>query len=271
MTVGRVARWVLTSVLAFSVTFPVLWMVLTSLKRRSEAVTWPPTFWPEQLLWTNYVEVWQTGAFFRWMLNSVIVSGGVVAGTLVLGIPAAFAFARLRFVGKEAMFFLVLATLMVPGELLLLPEFVILSRLGWIDTYFALIVPFMVNGFAIFLLRQFFQTIPRSIEDAAIIDGCSPIQLMYRIYVPLALPAVGVAAFMAFLGSWNSYLFPLVVTRSEEMRTMTVGLSLFTQEHGTDWPLLMTASTIIALPPVIVFLIFERRIVDALSIGGATD
>lgn len=235
-------------------------------------MTWPPTFWPERLLWTNPVEVWQTGAFSRWMLNSVIVSGGVVAGTLLLGIPAGFAFARLRFVGKkEVLFFVVLATLMVPGELLVLPEFVILSRLGWIDTYLALIVPFMVNGFAIFLLRPFFQTIPRSIEDAATIDGYSPLQLMTRIYVPLAHPAVGVAAFMAFLGSWNSYLFPLVVTRSEEMRTMTVGLSLFTQEHGTNWPLLMTASTIIALPPVVVFVIFERRIVDALSVGGAMD
>jgi multiple sugar transport system permease protein len=258
-------RDVLKGILILLVLFPIVWMLLTAVKERSAAVAWPPEVLPSRWLWSNFLLVLEAGPFARWFLNSVVVSASVVLGNLLLGTPAAYAFARMRFRGKEPLFFLVLATLIVPGELIILPEFIILNRLGWIDTYFALTVPFLVNGFTIFLLRQFFETVPRSLEDQATIDGANRVQLMVHVFVPLSASGIAVASFLAFLGSWNSYLYPLIATRSEAMRTMTVGLSLFRQEYGTHWPLLMAASTIIAFPPIIAFVFMERTVVDALG------
>jgi multiple sugar transport system permease protein len=255
-------------VLGFSIAFPLLWMVITSLKARPEAVSWPPSLLPATWQWANYVRVWNAGSFDRWLINSMIVAVAVSIGNVAIGAPAAYAFARLRFPGKDIAFSAVLATLMIPGELTLIPTFVLLAQLGWIDTYLALIVPFLVNGYSIFLLRQFFESIPQAIADSATIDGAGAWTTLWSIFLPMARPALAVAVFFSFLGSWNAYLFPLITTRSEHMRTMTVGLSLFRQEFGTDWPLLMGAATLIALPAVLGFLLVERHLTDALTLTG---
>jgi multiple sugar transport system permease protein len=241
-------------------------MVLTSLKSSHEAVTWPPDLLPSVWRWSNYAEVWRAGSFGRWLFNSLAVATAVAIGNVALGGPAAFAFARLRFPGRNLLFFSVLATLMIPGELTLIPVFFILSRLGWINTYLALIVPFLVNGYSVFLLRQFFEGIPESITDAATLDGAGPVRLFWSVALPMARPAVAVSMFLSFVGTWNSYLYPLVVTRSVQMRTITVGLSLFQQEYGSNWVLLMGAATIIAAVPVVAFLIVERHLTDALTV-----
>ncbi|WP_179872153.1 carbohydrate ABC transporter permease [Microcella indica] len=254
--------------LAVIVLFPVLWMLLTALKPQDEAISWPPSILPQTWDWENFGEVLARGEFARWFLNSAIVAIATVLGNLFVGIPAAFAFARMRFRGKNALFLLVLASLMIPGEVLLVPLFVLLSEWGWIDAYPALIVPFIANAFVIFLLKQFFETIPRELEEAAIIDGAGPLRVLRHVVVPLALPAIAVSSFFTFLGSWNSYLYPLVVTRSMEMRTVTVGLSLFTDEVGTDWPLMMAASALVAAPAIVVFLVIERHLKNTMAMSG---
>jgi multiple sugar transport system permease protein len=254
--------------LAIGVAFPIIWMFLTSLKTQPEAIAWPPTILPHGWEFGNYLLVQKAGPFLRWYINSIVVAFSIIIGNLLFGIPAAFAFSRANFPGRNALFFVVLITLMIPGEVLLLPIFILLSKLGWVDTYPALIVPFLVNGFIIFLLKQFFDTIPRALEEAAIIDGCGPIRLLRYVFIPLSVPALVVCSFFTFIGSWNSYLYPLIVTRTETMRTVTVGLSLFKDEYGTNWPLLMTASTLIALPAIIGFLFIERHLKDTMAISG---
>lgn len=254
--------------LAVIVLFPVIWMLLTALKPQDEAVAWPPSILPQTWDWENFGAVLVAGDFARWFLNSAIVSIATVLGNLVVGIPAAFAFSRMRFPGRNILFMLVLASLMIPGEVLLIPLFVLLSSWHWIDEYPALIVPFIANAFVIFLLKQFFQTVPRELEEAAIIDGAGPFRVLRHVVLPLALPAIAVSSFFTFIGSWNSYLYPLVVTRSAEMRTVTVGLSLFTSEVGSDWPMMMAASALVAAPAIIVFLLIERHIKNTMAMSG---
>ncbi|OLT12062.1 hypothetical protein BJF78_25200 [Pseudonocardia sp. CNS-139] len=253
---------------ALVVLFPILWMVLTALKPQPEAVTWPPSILPVQWRWENVAQVAQAGPFLRWYANSLLVAAVTVLGNLVVGVPAAYAFARMTFRGRNLVFLLVLATLMIPGEVLLIPLFVLLSGWGWIDTYLALTVPFLANAYVVFLLRQFFETLPRELEDAAVVDGCGPLRILRHVVVPLSWPALAVAAFFTFIASWNSYLYPLIVTRSESMRTVTVGLSLFRAETGTNWPLLMSAATLIAVPAVVAFLLIERHLKDTMVMSG---
>jgi multiple sugar transport system permease protein len=259
---------VLKIVLALIVLFPIIWMVLTALKPQSEAVAWPPTLLPLHWQWSNLAEVEQAGPFLRWYFNSVVVALATIAGNLVVGVPAAYAFARMRFRGRNALFLVVLASLMIPGEVLLIPLFVQLSQWGWVDSYQALIVPFVANAFVIFLLKQFFETVPRELEEAAVIDGAGPFRILRHVVVPLSIPAIAVAAFFTFIASWNSYLYPLIVTRSESMRTVTVGLSLFKSESGTNWPLLMSAATLIAIPAIIAFLLIERHLKNTMAMSG---
>jgi len=264
----RIAVGTLQVLLALLVLFPIAWMVLTALKPPSEAVTWPPTILPAQWRWDNLLNVLDAGPFGRWFLNSVIVSVAIVLGTLLVGVPAAYAFARMRFPGRNVLFLVVLSSLMIPGEVLLVPLFVMLSGWGWVDSYQALIVPFVANAFVVFLLKQFFESIPRELEEAAAIDGAGSFRILLSIVVPLSVPALAVSAFFTFIGSWNAYLYPLIVTRSESMRTVTVGLSLFKSESGSDWPMLMAAATIIAVPAVIAFLLVERHLEGTMAMSG---
>jgi multiple sugar transport system permease protein len=271
MRTSRILRRVsfaLKILLALVVLFPILWMVFTALKPESEAISATPSLLPLHWRWSNLAEVEQAGPFLRWYFNSVVIALATIIGNLVVGVPAAYAFARLRFRGKTILFLLVLATLMIPGEVLLIPLFVLLSGWGWTDTYQALIVPFIANGFVIFLLKQFFETVPKELEEAAVIDGAGPLRIMRYVIVPLSMPALAVASFLVFIGSWNSYLYPLIVTRSESMRTVTVGLSLFKSEDGTNWPLLMSAATLIAIPAIAAFLLIERHLKETMAMTG---
>jgi multiple sugar transport system permease protein len=255
-------------IIAFVVLFPIIWMILTALKPSSEVISWPPLLLPRQWEWSNLLRVEQAGPFVRWYLNSLLIAAATIAGNLVFGVPAAYAFARMRFRGRNIAFIMVLGSLMIPSEVLLIPLFVFLSKLNWVNTYWALIVPFLANGFIIFLLKQFFETIPPELEEAALVDGCGPLRILWHVVLPVSRPALAVSAFFVFIGSWNSYLYPLIVTTSASMRTVTVGLSLFQSEAGTDWPLLMSAATLIAAPAVIAFLLIEKHLTDTMAMSG---
>lgn len=249
--------------------FPFYWMLVTSLKSNTEVMASPPTFWPKALQWANYGSAWASAPFGRYFLNTVIVSVCQVVGVLVVASLAAYAFARMEFHGKNAVFTVFLATLMIPGEVTLIPNFVIVTKwLGWYDTYQAQVVPFLGSVFAIFLLRQFFMTIPKDLEDAAVMDGCGQLRFLWSIVVPLSRPALITVGLLNFLAAWNAFLWPLLVTRGAAMRPIQVGLSAFSTDGGTRYAELMAASTFVILPTAVIYLIAQRYFVEGITRTG---
>jgi multiple sugar transport system permease protein len=265
---------------AFLMILPFYWMVATSLKDYQEAVAYPPTWWPEKFVWANYPEAWRKpdiGAPHALFGNSgfaryywVTTWNGVAAtvGTIITSILAAYAFAKMEFFGKGIFFYLVLATLMVPGQVLIIPNYIILAYMGWLDTYKALIVPWMASVFSIFLMRQFFMTIPNDLWDASQIDGAGRWRFLWRVLVPLSKPVLITSGIFSFIGTWNSLLWPLVVTSKPEMRTLMVGLQVFNNEASNDFHLLMAASTFCIVPIVIVFFFMQRFFIEGIARSG---
>ena len=254
---------------AVATVFPFYWMLVTSLKTNVEATASPPTFWPQALQWGNYASALASAPFGRYFLNTLLVATCQVTGVLVVASLAAFAFARLRFFGKEVIFTIFLATLMIPGEVTLIPNFVIVTRwLGWYDTYQAQFVPGMASVFAIFLLRQFFMQIPRDLEDAAVMDGCGTFRFLWAIVVPLSRPALITVGLLNFLAAWNAFLWPLLVTRGAAMRPIQIGLSAFSGEAGVRYAELMAASTMVIVPTVAVFLVAQRYFIEGITRTG---
>lgn len=221
-------------------------------------------------LWSNYIKAWNKvqPSFTRYFWNSFFIAVVTTLGQVTTSILAAYAFVFFNFPFKNALFTLFLATMMIPQETLLIPNYLILSELGWIDTYMALIVPWLAGVFGIFMLKQFFAQIPRDLYDAAMIDGCSKTGFLFRILVPLALPPIITISIFTFLGSWNSLLWPLIVTNSQEMRTIQVGLSYFSQAEGTEWELLMAASTFCILPLIFIYIFAQKYFVQGDAASG---
>lgn len=247
---------------------PFYWMLTTSLKTPDEVVMMPPQWIPASWKWDNYRIAWEAAPFARYSLNSVLVTLLSTAGELLTSILAAFAFARLRFYGRQMLFFLLLATMMIPGEILLAPNFVTLTELGWIDRYEALIVPWTANAFAIFLFRQYFLGIPDELYEAARIDGSGDFRYMWRMVVPLSVPVIITSALIKMIGSWNAFLWPLIVTNSVEMRTLPVGLTAFVYDTGKNYELLMAASSLIILPMIVLYLAMQKHVIEGIARTG---
>lgn len=251
----------------FAVAFPFLWMVLTSLKSPSEARAFPPTLFPGQPQWGNYLQAWMEAPFARYFANSTLVAVAVTVGVMLTALFAGYAFGHLQFPGKRLLFALYLATMMIPFEVILIPNFLMIRQLGWYDTYLALIVPWSANALSIFLATQFFRGLPRDYYEAAQLDGCGHRQYLWSVGAPLARPALVSAGLFAFLGSWNSLLWPLLVTQREEMRPIEVGLQYFVQSEGPRPHLLMAASTLAILPVLLLFFLAQRTFVEGVSAG----
>jgi len=247
---------------------PLFWMITTSLKEMWEVFTPEMQWLPETPVWRNYADAWMYAPFGRYYFNTVFVSISVVALQLIICGLAAYALSRLQFPGRDLVFLGVLGTMMLPGTLMTVPSYLILHWLKWIDTYYALIVPSVFNAFGIFLLRQFFMTIPRELDDAAIIDGCSRMGILWRILLPLSKAAFATVGIFTFMGQWNSYIWPLIVTNSEEMRMISVGISMFKDQFVTQWTLMMAASTTATLPLLIVFLFAQRFFIEGITLTG---
>lgn len=247
---------------------PFLWMVSTSLKAPGQVFTDPPQWIPRPTVWQNYLEAVSIMPFGRFFLNSLIQSSGVTVLQLLTSSLAAFAFARLRFRGRDTLFLLYLATLMIPFPVTLIPNFLVIRFLGWVDTFRALILPPSFSPFSTFLLRQFFLTIPLDLDDAARIDGASSLDLWWRIALPLSKPALATLAIFTFMGQWNDFLWPLVVTQSLEMRTLPVGLSSFQSRYAIQWHLLMAGSTIALLPVLALFVVGQRYFIQGITLTG---
>ncbi len=247
---------------------PFVWMVLTSLKTPLEALRFPPTWLPEIWRFANYSEVFQEISFFRYFLNTVFITLLTLFGIFFTGILAAYAFARIEFWGREVLFMIFLALMMIPLPVYLVPSYMILFNLGWIDTYWAMIVPWTVNIFSIFLLRQHIKTLPQDLFDAAKIDGCSRFRTFWQVVVPLSkAPLITIGVFN-IIASWNSFFWPLIVTHSDVIRPIQVGLAYFSREQSTNYTLLMAASTLTILPLVILFFFAQRHIIESYVRSG---
>jgi multiple sugar transport system permease protein len=249
-----------------------VWMIVTSLKGQSEVFSYPPTWIPQHLQWDNYVEVWKQAPFGRYFFNSTFVALCVTVGQLASCILAAFAFARMEFKGKNAMFLIFLSTTMISSQVTLIPSYLIMRTLDWIDHYQALIIPFLANAFGVFMIRQSFRTVPRDLEEAAKLDGCGRFRFLVQILLPLCKPILASQALFAFMGNWNSYLWPLIVTNRDSMRTLQIGLRYFVSgEGGTLWGVYMAAALVISLPVLLIYFMVQKTFVESMASTGLKD
>ncbi|MBK9715156.1 MAG: carbohydrate ABC transporter permease [Kouleothrix sp.] len=247
---------------------PFAWMLSTSLKLPAETFSYPPVWIPSRLAWENYTKAVTVMPFGRFYLNSLIVTISVTTLQIVTSSLAAFAFARLRFPGRNALFLLYLATLMIPFQVTMIPNFILVRLLGWYDTYQALILPPAFSAFSTFLLRQYFMGIPFDLDQAARIDGASSLRIWWSVILPLSGPVLAALAIFVSLNSWNDFLWPLIVTNSQEMRTLPVGLSSFQGQFKVEWNLLMAGSVIAMLPVLVVYVIGQRWFIRGITLSG---
>jgi multiple sugar transport system permease protein len=254
--------------LALSMLIPFLWMLSTSLMSELEVYQFPPRFVPSALKWSNYGEAMTLQPFGRFFVNSLIVAAASVIGQLVFCSMAAYAFARLRFRWRDRIFALYLSTMMIPAMVTIIPSFLLINTFGWMNTYWALFTPTVSSVWGIFLLRQFFLTIPRELEDAARIDGATELTIFLRVILPLSKPAMATLAIFAFMGSWKDFLWPLIVTNRIDMRTVEVGIASFSNLYTTDWPHQMAAAVVVMLPIVIVFIAAQKYFVKGITMTG---
>ncbi len=265
---GRLALHLVLLAGALAALFPFVWLVLTSLKGYVEAAA-ATSLLPQHWLFANYAAAWQAvGLFPRYFANTLFIGFATVAGVLFTSVLAAYAFARLEFPGRQALFIIVLSTMMVPFEVTLVPNFLLVRNLGWIDTYAGLIIPWTASAFSIFLLRQFFHAIPQELADAATMDGASSWRFLWAIVLPLSTPALLTSALLTFLASWNSLMWPLLVTNSPTMRPIQVGLAAFITDAGTQVQLLLAAVTISILPVIAIYLVAQRWFVEGIATVG---
>ncbi len=267
----RALRLVLLAVLvaaALLVVFPLAWMVFTSLKPESEVVQYPPTLLPDRWTIENYRDVWSRIPFGRFFINSVIFAGGVTVISLFLDSLTAYALARLRFPGRDLVFILILIALMLPFQVTFIPLYVTVNSLGLLDTYAGLIVPRATNAFGIFMLRQFFITLPRDLDEAARMDGASEFYIYRRIVLPLSGSALATLAVFHFMYNWNDFLWPLLVTSSTEMRTLPAGLALFVGQHVVEYALVMAGAVLAIAPLFVAFLFAQKYFVQGIALTG---
>jgi multiple sugar transport system permease protein len=247
---------------------PLLWVVMTSLETLAQTQHFPPILWPGSFQWSNYARAWSSVPFGTWFVNTMIVTTVVVFSNLLFCSLAAYGFARIRFFGKNVAYFFLLATLLIPIQVVIIPTFLIVKQMHLINTLGALIVPNLANVFGIFLLTQFFRTLPIELEEAARIDGASRLKVLFRIVLPLSLPALATLAVIQFLWTWNDFLWPLVTIYKESAFTLQLGLMSFQGSHVNDTNLLMAGNVMSMLPMLILFIAAQRYFVRGIATQG---
>jgi len=268
---GRAGRWAPHAgivIAAILFLFPFFWMVSNALRMDREVFAVPPMLLPSQIQWRNFAQAWGYLPFGRFFLNSAIVALAVTSIVLVVSSLAGYAFARLSFAGRGGLFVVYLSTLMIPQAVIVIPLFLMMSWLGWVDSYQALIIPVAFSSFGTFLLRQFFLTIPKELEEAALVDGASHIRILLTVFVPLSLPALGLLALFTFTGQWNSFLWPLIVINGTEHATLPLGLTMFQGQQGTQWNYMMAGATISMVPGLALTVLLHRFIFKGIAIGS---
>ena len=268
---GRILRYVLLVVLACVVLGPIYWLVTSALKPTADIYTYPPTWLPNplHLRWANFADAWHAAPFGRFFLNSLVVTAIGTVGEMLCATLCAYAFAFLRFPFKKVLFGVLLGAMMVPGHVTLLPNYLTISDLGWINTYQGLIFPGLGSVFATFLLRQHMLTLPGEVLDAARVDGAGHLRTMFRVVLPLSRPMLVTAGVITLVAKWNDFIWPLIVTNSTNMRTVPIGLLfLKTQEGYNNWGAIMAATVLVIVPVLVVFFFAQRQIVAGLTQGA---
>jgi len=255
---------------AFVLMVPFAWMVSTSLKLPGDVFDWPPKWLPDPVVWRNYPQAWSYLPFNTFLKNTLIITAFGVFGQTLTSSLVGYSFARLRWIGRDVLFVVVLATMMLPFHVTMIPVFAIWKTLGFVDTFVPLIAPAFFGGgaFNIFLMRQFFMTIPLELDDAAKIDGCNIIAIYWRIIMPLSKAVVGTVAIFSFLGNWNDFLGPLIYLNSTQKYTLALGLQLFRGQYNTQWALLMAASVIVMMPVLVIYFLAQRYFVQGIVFTG---
>jgi multiple sugar transport system permease protein len=266
--VGSIVSHTLLTIVALLMLFPFFWMLDTALKPNSQVFQFPPSFIPTSIQWGNFVEAWTYLPFGHFIYNTLVVAVGGTFLVLLTSSMAAYAFARIKFPGRDIIFVCYLTTLMVPQAVLVIPQFFLIKDLGWINTYQALILPSAFTAFGTFLLRQFFKGIPIELEEAAKLDGCSRLRILFQLILPLSKPALAVLGLFSFIGFWNNFLWPLIVVNTADMATIPLGLQLYQGQHGQAWNYMMAGSTIAIIPGLIILILVQKYLVEGISLTG---
>jgi multiple sugar transport system permease protein len=253
---------------AVAMVLPFIWMILTSLKTYAESIHVPPVLIPKEFQWGNYKEVFGLLPFFKFMCNTLIITILRTVGQLFFCSLAAYAFARIEFPGRNLLFLLALMVLMVPGQVFLLPQYMIMVKLGWLNSLQAVVVPGLFSAFGTFLLRQFFMGLPKELEEAARLDGCNHFKIYWRIMLPLAKPGLIALGIFTTLWSWNELMWPMIVNSSTESMTLSVGLSSLQGQYLTNYPILMAGSFLAILPMLILFIFLQKQFIEGIAVTG---
>ena len=294
----KTASYFFLILFGITMVLPFIWMISTSLKEGSSVFSYPPAWIPSPVMFVNYLKTWVAVPFGRGYINSLFVALTITFGQVFTSSLAAYAFARLHFPGRDKLFFGYLATMMIPGDVTMIPVFILLKKIpellnnlfspvnGWwssdlflfgkyfigkpigIDSYFALIVPALFTAYGTFMLRQFFMSIPRDLEDAAKIDGCSLFRIYLKVVLPLSKPGLATLTTFTFMGAWKSFIWPLIVTNSIELKTLPVMLQSFQGSYNTEWNLLMAGSVIMILPIILIFVFNQKFFVEGIQLGA---
>ena len=268
ISAGKILLVSLLSLGSIIMVFPFIWMVLTSFKTFAESVALPIVWFPSEWNFNNYAEVLEKLDFITYYKNTIIYTGVVLFGQLFLCSLAGYAFARLNFRFKNVIFFLILAVLMVPPQMTLIPRYQMMNYLGWVDTYKGLIIPIIPSAYGTFFLRQFFMTLPRELEDSAKIDGCSYFRIDWNIMLPLCTSALVAYGIITAIATWNDLLWPLIVTNSNSMRVLSVAMACLQGQNGTKYQLLMAASVLSTIPTLIAFIFGQKHFIKGIALTG---
>jgi multiple sugar transport system permease protein len=266
--VSSTIMYVVLIICAFISLFPFVWMLSSSLKNDLEVFKYPIEWIPKVLHWSNYSDVLGKFNFFNYFKNTVIVSVTITIGTLFTSILAAYAFAKIRFRGSNFLFLMYLSTLMLPWQVYMIPQYLIVTRLNMVDTHLGLILTQIFAPFGVFLLKQFFLGIPNEYSEAAKMDGCNQIGICFRIIVPMSKPAITTLVLLTFMGAWNDYLAPLIYLKTESLRTLQIALHYFQGEHDTNWALLMAGTCLSILPILIVYIFCQKQLMEGMASAG---
>lgn len=273
---GRVAGhsilYIVLIITSLAMLIPFYWMVITSLKTEANAFSNPPQWWPHPMTFSHYAEVFRIiPNFGRYFLNSIIVSVSITLGQIFFDTLAAYGFAKLKFPGRDTIFFLFLMSMMVPSQINIIPMYKMMGSLHWLDTYWALIVPKLTGVFGIFMMRQFILSIPNELLDAARIDACSEFRIFLKIILPLSVPGIATLAIFTFMGAWNDFLWPQIMTSSDLMYTLPVGLAQLQSKNTSNWTQIMAGTVLSALPLILLYLSMQDKFVEGMTAGAVKE
>ena len=266
--VRKVLLYVLLIIIGIIMVVPFLWMISTSLKEQYDTVKIPPVWIPNPPRWQNYVDLFTQQPMLQFMLNTIKIVFFVVLGQLFFSSLAAYSFARIKFKGRTVMFFFYIATLMVPGQVTMIPTYLMFAKVGLVDNHIVLILPAFFSAFGVFLLRQFFMSLPKELEEAAEIDGCNPFTTYYRIMLPLIVPAMLTLGVFTLMNTWNDYMGPLIYLTTPEKYTMTLGIAYFKGVYTTQWNLVMAGSVLSVIPILVAYLCAQKYFVEGSAFSG---